>query len=199
MPSVRCSITDNTRRRLLLALLALRADGVASQMRWRERGIKRERGGVAEFLKGINLLHKNTVTGQLRVGWRQENWSVVGCCGCCCVILQLIFSINQLKFRLGAVNISCVLFFIKPFVFQIHVFINVNMEPMKIDSPSDQSVVKVRSFNSTKDFLKSHKKTVSMGVIVIGVLAIVSSVLSVTASGSSQQGYEIAMQTFPKI
>lgn len=151
----------------------------------------KERGGVAEFLKGINLLHKNTVTGQQRVVWRQENWSVVGCCGCCCVILQLIFSINQLKFRLGAVHIiSSALFFIKikPFVFQIHVFINVNMEPMKIDSPSDQSVVKVRTFNSTKDFLKNHKKTVSMGVIVIGVLAIVSSVLSVTASGSSQQG-----------
>ena len=85
--------------------------------------------------------------------------------------------------------ISVVFFsLIKPFVFQIHVFINVNMEPMKIDSPSDQSVVKVRSFNSTKDFLKNHKKTVSMGVIVIGVLAIVSTVLSVTASGSSQQG-----------
>ena len=59
---------------------------------------------------------------------------------------------------------------------------------MKIDSPSDQSVVKVKTFSCTKDFLKNHKKTVSMGVIVIGVLAIVSSVLSVTASGSSQQG-----------
>ena len=67
------------------------------------------------------------------------------------------------------------------------------MEPMKIDAPSDQSVVNVRNLNSTKDFLKNHKKTVSMGVIVIGVLAIVSSVLSVTASGSSQQGLEIAM------
>ena len=64
---------------------------------------------------------------------------------------------------------------------------------MKIDAPSDQSVVNVRNLNSTKDFLKNHKKTVSMGVIVIGVLAIVSSVLSVTASGSSQQGLEIAM------
>ena len=89
--------------------------------------------------------------------------------------------------------------FLKTFVFQIHVFIKVNMEPMKVDAPSDQSVVNVRNLNSTKDFLKNHKKTVSMGVIVIGVLAIVSSVLSVTTSGSSQQGLEIAMTTSPEI
>ena len=150
---------------------------------------------MAEFLKGINLLHKNPVTSQQRSGGLQENWSLVGCCGCCCVILQLIFSINQLKFRRDAVNIISSLFFIKPFLFQIHVFIKVNMEPMKIDAPSDQSVVNVRNLNSTKDFLKNHKKTVSMGVIVIGVLAIVSSVLSVTTSESSQQGLEIAMTT----
>ena len=78
--------------------------------------------------------------------------------------------------------------FLKTFVFQIHVFIKVNMEPMKIDSPSDKSGVKVKNCN-TKDFFKSHKKSVSLGVIVIGVLAIVSSVFSVTGSSlSSQQG-----------
>jgi len=57
------------------------------------------------------------------------------------------------------------------------------MESTNKDSPSDQAKIKM-NFNA-KDFVKNNKKIVSAGVIVIGVLAIVSTVLSVSVSGNN--------------
>jgi len=53
---------------------------------------------------------------------------------------------------------------------------------MKIDTTGDKSKREKSSFNA-RDFLKSNKKSVSFGVIVIGILAIVSTVCSVSITG----------------
>ena len=63
------------------------------------------------------------------------------------------------------------------------------METMKIDSKSDKICGNNKSVN-IRDFVKTNKKSVSFGVIVIGVLAVVSTVCSVNVTGSSVSSHQ---------
>ena len=63
------------------------------------------------------------------------------------------------------------------------------METMKIDSKSDKICVNNKSVN-IRDFVKTNKKSVSFGVIVIGVLAVVSTVCSVNVTGSTVSSHQ---------
>lgn len=62
------------------------------------------------------------------------------------------------------------------------------MELNNRDSRSEnKSSNKVVSDFKTADFVKQHKKSLSIGLSVIGVLAIVSTVLSLNYSGSASK------------
>ena len=55
------------------------------------------------------------------------------------------------------------------------------------DSQSENHVSSTISDFKPADFVKKHKKSFSLGLTVIGVLAIVSTVLSVNYSGSASK------------
>ena len=73
-------------------------------------------------------------------------------------------------------------------LFQINVLTTtVKMEAVSKESRSEDNQSKIVTNFIASDFVKKYKKSISLGLTVIGVIAVVSAVLSVNYSGKSSK------------